>query len=66
MTVKDTTGATIGTVTKVNRSRDGRVRNVLVSMAGARRHVVPLAPSTFSVSGGVATTTVLKSSIKGH
>jgi hypothetical protein len=61
MVVRDTNGATIGTVTRVLRSGDGTVRNVLVRADGGTR-VIPLAPSTLSVSGGAVTTTRLATS----
>ncbi len=61
MTVRDTNGVTIGTVTRVLRSGDGTVRNVLVRASGGTR-VIPLAPSTLSVSGGAVTTTRLATS----
>ena len=58
---RDTTGATIGTVSRVLRSGDGTVRNVLVRSADGQR-VVPLAPETLSVSGRIVTTTRLSTS----
>jgi hypothetical protein len=61
MVVRDTNGATIGTVSRVLRSGDGTVRNVLVRSADGQR-IVPLAPSTLSLSGGVVTTTRLAAS----
>jgi hypothetical protein len=61
MIVRDTNGATIGTVSRVLRSGDGTVRNVLVRSADGQR-VVPLAPETLSVSGRIVTTTRLSTS----
>jgi hypothetical protein len=61
MIVRDTNGATIGTVSRVLRSGDGTVRNVLVRSADGRR-TVPLAPETLSLSGDVVTTTRLATS----
>ena len=61
MIVRDTNGATIDTVRRVNRSGDGTVRNVLVRSADGQR-TIPLAPSTLSLSGGVVTTTRLAAS----
>jgi hypothetical protein len=56
LTVKDSTGATIGTVSKIEKSKDGTVKNVLVNAAGSTR-TIRLAPSSLSVSGDVVTTT---------
>ena len=56
LTVKDSAGATIGTVTKVEKSRDGVIHNVLVASADGKR-TIRLAPSSLSVSGDVVTTT---------
>jgi hypothetical protein len=56
LTVKDSTGATIGTVSKIEKSRDGTVKNVLVNAAGGTR-TIRLAPGSLSVSGEVVTTT---------
>lgn len=61
MTVRDTNGVRIGTVTRVLRSGDGSVRNVLVRSDTSAR-IVPLAPSTLSLDGGVVTTTRLATS----
>jgi hypothetical protein len=61
MTVRDTNGVTIGTVSRVLRSGDGTVRNVLVRSATGQR-IIPLAPGTLSVSGGAVTTTRLATS----
>jgi hypothetical protein len=58
MIVRDTNGATIGTVSRVLRSGDGTVRNVLVRSADGTR-TIPLSPGTLSVSGGLVTTTRL-------
>lgn len=53
--VKDSSGATIGTVSKVEKTKAGKVRNVMVSSADGK--TIHLAPSTLSVSGDVVTTT---------
>lgn len=66
LTVRDTTGAAIGTVTRVNRSSDGTVRSVIVSSDSGRHRTVRLAPESLSVSGDVVTTTKLATSIKGR
>ncbi len=68
MTLTDSTGAAVGTITKVNRSAGGVVRAVLVTPAastGLHRHTVPIRPDTITLTGGVATTTTLASSLKG-
>ncbi len=56
LTVKDSSGATVGTVRKIEKSKDGTVRNVLVDAANGNR-TVRLAPDSLSLSGGVVTTT---------
>jgi len=56
LTVKDSTGATLGTVSKIEKSKDGTVRNVLVESATGKR-TIRLAPNSLSVSGDVVTTT---------
>jgi hypothetical protein len=56
LTVKDSTGATIGTIARIEKSGDGKIRNVLVNAAGSTR-TIRLAPSSLSLSGDVVTTT---------
>lgn len=56
LTVKDSTGATLGTVSKIEKSKDGTVRNVLVASATGKR-TIRLAPNSLSISGDVVTTT---------
>jgi len=56
LTVKDSTGATLGTVSKIEKSKDGTVRNVLVQSATGKR-TIRLAPNSLSLSGDVVTTT---------
>jgi hypothetical protein len=56
LTVKDSSGATIGTVSRIEKSKDGKISNVLVAAAGSKR-TLRLAPNTLSVSGEVVTTT---------
>jgi hypothetical protein len=61
LTVKDSSGATLGTVSRIKRSHDGTVRTVLVAGSAGEHHTIRLAPDSLSVSGGVVTTTqVLK------
>jgi hypothetical protein len=57
MTVKDSSGTTVGRVSKILRSDDGTVRNVLVASASDPKHTIRLAPASLSIAGGVVTTT---------
>ena len=59
MVVRDSAGMTIGTVSRINRSGDGSVRNVLVATEGGGRRIIPLAPETLTVSGDAVITTRL-------
>jgi hypothetical protein len=68
MTLTDAHGQVIGTVAKVIRSSGGVVRNVLVSpasSAGLRRHTLPVRPSTITLSGGTAQTSLTLSQLHG-
>jgi hypothetical protein len=68
MTLTDANGNVIGTISRVIRSSGGVVRNVLVTPAnttGLHRHTLPVNPSTISLSGANATTTVTLSSLRG-
>jgi len=57
-TVRDSSGATLGTVSRIERSDDGTIRTVLVASADGKRHrTIRLAPSSLSLSGGVVVTT---------
>jgi hypothetical protein len=56
LTVKDSTGATVGTISKIEKAGDGSVRNVLVAGANGK-HTIRLAPSSLNLSGNVVTTT---------
>jgi len=62
LTVRDTNGATLGTISRINRSADGTIRNVLVKSASGKRQVITLAPNTLTVNGDVVTTTRLATS----
>lgn len=55
MTVKDQSGVTVGTVSKILRSDNGVVR-VLVASSGGSRRTLSFAPSSLSISRGVVTT----------
>jgi hypothetical protein len=59
LTVRNTAGATLGTIVRINRANDGRIVNVLVRAQDGRRRTLPVAPNTISVSGDVVTTTVV-------
>lgn len=60
-TVKDSTGTTIGTVSRIQKSKDGTVRAVHVASASGGK-TMQLAPGTLSVSNGVVTTTAMPKS----
>jgi len=55
MTVNNSTGATIGTVSQVITGSDGSIRAVVVTSPTGQ--TFRLAPSTLSISGGVLVTT---------
>jgi hypothetical protein len=57
LTVKDSSGATLGTVSKIEKSKDGTVRSVLVASASGKTKTLHLAPGDLTVSGDVVTTT---------
>ena len=57
LTVRNSNGVTIGTVDRIVRSNDGRIRSVLVSGADGQRRTIQLRPGTLSVSGDIVTTT---------
>ena len=68
MTLTDANGATIGTISRVIRSKAGVVRNVLVTPAsstGLHRHTLPVRPSTITLSGTTAQTSLTLSALKG-
>ena len=55
LTVQNSTGTSLGTVSKVVTGTDGSIR--LVIMTSPTGQTIRLAPSTLSISGGVVTTT---------
>lgn len=59
LTVRNSAGAELGTIRRVNRSRDGTVRSVLVASADGQR-TIPVRPGTLSISGDVVTTTQVR------
>jgi hypothetical protein len=65
MTVKTASGATLGTIQRVERSASGTVRSVLVKTADGGRRLLHLAPHSLTVSGDVVTTTESAASLRG-
>ena len=55
LTVQNSTGATVGTVSQVITGTDGSIRSVVVTTSTGA--TIRLAPSTLSISGGIVTTT---------
>jgi hypothetical protein len=55
MTVQNSTGTTVGTVSQVITGSDGSIRAVVVTSPTGQ--TMTLAPNTLSISGGVITTT---------
>ena len=60
-TVKDSSGTTLGTVSRIEKSKDGAISSVHVASAAGGK-TMHLAPSTLSVSNGVVTTTAMPKS----
>jgi hypothetical protein len=60
-TVYDINGTQLGTITRINRSSDGTIRNVLVRTTSGHRRILPLNPTTLTLNGDVVTTTRLAS-----
>jgi hypothetical protein len=68
MTLTDANGLVIGRISRVIRSSDGVVRNVLVTPAsstGLERHTLPVRPSSISLSGTTAKTSLKLSALRG-
>jgi hypothetical protein len=57
MTVKSSTGQVLGTVSRVERTASGAVRNVVVRTKDGAQRAMQLTPSSLSVSGDVVTVT---------
>lgn len=55
MTVKESNGTVLGKVRKIERSKSGVVRNVLVASAAGKR-TIRISPNDLSISGGVVMT----------
>lgn len=64
MSVVDSSGATIGTVTDVSARGNGSVRNVQVTLTDGQ--VITLAPSSLSLSGNVLTTSSVTTTANGR
>ena len=64
MTVTDSSGTTIGTVSGVRTVGNGSIKTVQVTLTNG--HVVTLAPSSLSLSGGVLTTNSLTTNANGR
>ena len=60
-TVKDSTGTTLGKVSRIEKSKDGTINSVHVATAAGGK-TMHLAPGTLSVSNGVVTTTAMPKS----
>ena len=57
LTVVNSDGRNLGTISRISRSRDGTVRNVLVTGEEGRRRVIRVAPGTLTLNGEVVVTT---------
>jgi hypothetical protein len=64
MSVLDTGGATIGTVTNISTKGNGSVRDVQVTLTDGRR--ILLAPGSLTLNGGVLTTNSLTTTVKSQ
>jgi hypothetical protein len=56
MTVQSSTGTSLGTISRIERSSDGTVRAILLARPG-QNGLVRIDPSTLSISGTTVTTT---------
>ena len=57
--VRNSAGANLGTIARINRTGDGRIVNVLVRDPNGRSRTIPVAPNSLTISGDVVTTTLL-------
>ena len=64
MSVLDTGGTTIGTVTNISTKGNGSIRDVQVTLTDGRR--ILLAPSSLALDGGVLTTSSLTSTVRSQ
>lgn len=60
LTVRNSAGTNLGTIARINRTRDGRIVNVLVRDADGDTRTIPVAPNSLSISGDVVTTTMIR------
>ena len=57
LSVFNSDGDNLGTISRISRSKDGTVRNVLVTGTEGRRRVIRVAPGTLTLNGDVVVTT---------
>ena len=55
LVVRDSTGAELGTIARINRTGDGRIVNVLVRDEDGRSRTIPVAPNSLSISSDIVT-----------
>jgi hypothetical protein len=60
--VRSRTGAVLGTITRINRSPDGTIRNVLLQAADGSRRTISLDPGSITRNGNDIVTTQTNSS----
>ena len=60
LVVQNTAGTRLGTIARINRTRDGRIVNVLVrDRATGHSRTIPVSASTLTINGDVVTTTYI-------
>jgi hypothetical protein len=64
MNVVDSTGATVGTITRIDTKGNGSIRDVQVTLTNGQ--VITLAPSSLSLANGVLTTNSLTTTANGR
>jgi hypothetical protein len=64
MTVVDSGGLTVGTVTGIHTVGNGRIRSVQVTLTNGQ--IITLSPSSLSLDGGVLTTTSLTTNVRSQ
>ena len=57
MTVRNSAGTELGTISRIVTSDDGTIRSVLVAGADGQRRTIQLRPGTLTLSGDIVTTT---------
>ena len=55
LVVRNSAGTNLGTIRRINRTRDGRIVNVLVRDPLGRSRTIPVAPNSLRISGGLVT-----------